>query len=122
MIPGVRFCVLSPARSRHSWRKIVPRECDLLQSPQLFSSSPSEPCHSSLPPLCSQFLERPSTGQSLRTQAQRRGMLGLVETKFAPAGKLNPGDRTPSLPLNIGTRHAFLFQRRYLGIEIVTHQ
>jgi hypothetical protein len=49
-------------------------------------------------------------------------MLRLVKTDFATPGKLDPSDRTPSLPVNVGTRHAFPLQRRHLGLEIVTHE
>jgi hypothetical protein len=49
-------------------------------------------------------------------------MLRLIKTDLATPRKLDPGDRTPSLPVNVGTRHAFPLQRRHLGLEIVTHE
>src|SRR5580693_8483471 len=49
-------------------------------------------------------------------------MLRLVKTDLATPGKLDPSDRAPSLPVNVGTPHAFPFQRRHLGLEIVTHK
>ena len=55
------------------------------------------------------------------TQIQRDGMLRLIETELTSAGKFDFGDRSPSLFVYFGTRHAFFLQRGYLGVEIVTH-
>jgi hypothetical protein len=49
-------------------------------------------------------------------------MLRLIQTDLTATGKLDPGDRTPSNFLNIGTRHAFFVERGYLGLEIVAHE
>ena len=49
-------------------------------------------------------------------------MFRLVEADLAPAWQPDPGDRTPSLPLHIGARDAFVLERGHLCLEIVTHE
>jgi hypothetical protein len=49
-------------------------------------------------------------------------MLRLVETDLTAARKLDPGNRTPALGLNVGARHAFFLERGDLSLEIVTHE
>jgi hypothetical protein len=49
-------------------------------------------------------------------------MLRLVEADSTAAGQADLGDGSPTLFLNIRTRHAFFFERGHLGLEIVTHE
>src|SRR5579863_1166083 len=49
-------------------------------------------------------------------------MLRLIKTDLATSGKLDLGDRTPSLVLNVGARHTFSLELGDLGLEIVTHE
>ena len=51
-------------------------------------------------------------------------MLGLIEADLAAARQRDLGDRSPAWVLHLCARHghAFGFQRRHFGFEIVAHQ
>src|ERR1700678_2073955 len=55
------------------------------------------------------------------SQIQRGGVLGLIEADLAAARQRDLGDRSPAWVLHLCARHghAFGFQRRHFGFEIV---
>src|SRR2546425_1011528 len=54
--------------------------------------------------------------------SQRRWMPRLVDTELASSGEPDSGYRTPSCFLYLRTMDAFAPKRRYLGLQVATHE
>src|SRR5205823_1204340 len=64
----------------------------------------------------------PSSVALVRGPHQRRRVLGLVETDFAPARKLDLRYRAPPYFLHLRTPDVLLTECRDVGLQIVRHE